>query len=194
MRCMNVRGLAAIAAGLAVAGCNQPYVHLALIPSQPTKAGLGKVVAVDAHSDEAARVRLSVRGGSLATLSGAPTKSAICHPLLDGEMDGLYVAQPDNFEALVTAELVAADGECAEATPAGPAAVIVVSAETPTPLKEEGARKPVAAALVAAAVTVEAVEAVEAAAPAATVGREVERERAGATRTHCCGARSRGHL
>ena len=117
--------LALVASG-GLGACVTPYVYLGELAGQPNEAQLGRYVAVDATSDDAAQVRLRARGGTLAALNGQLSDAPVCLPLIDGELDAVVQVKPANVEASVTAELVAAAEDCAAATSAGPAAVLVV--------------------------------------------------------------------
>ena len=123
MRSTNAAAGLAVAAGLV--SCVDAYVYLGELPSQPNEVVLGKYVALDATSNDAVQVRVRAQGGMTATLNGKPSVDPLCFALIDGEIDTVIHVLPENVEGAVTAELVAA-GDCATATPAGPAYVLVV--------------------------------------------------------------------
>ena len=122
--------LLACGASSLVTGCRD-QIYLGELPTQPSEAGLGKWVALEASSGEAAQVRLRVDGGR-ARKPNADERTAepLCWDLIDGELDTVVNILPANVEASVTAELVGA-GECSAAISAGRTVVLVVRSAAP---------------------------------------------------------------
>jgi hypothetical protein len=116
-----------------LSGCGDAYVFMDLLPNQPNQADLGKIVSVEAASTSALQVRLTVRGGKISGPNDAPTAAALCRALSDGKLDTLLFVQPDNVEAVVTAELVDGNENCSQAVPDGPAFTLVVSSASTLP-------------------------------------------------------------
>ncbi len=122
-------------AASACLSCGQSeYVSLALLDRQPTQTDLGKLVSLDASSERAAQVRVAVRGGKLADTVEAAGPGPLCVSLEDERVAALVTVFPEDLEAVVTAELVEENENCAKAKPVGddPASLIVTAGSSST--------------------------------------------------------------
>jgi hypothetical protein len=127
--------------GVGLLSCGQSeYVSLQLLGDQPTQASQGKLVAMDASSEDAPRVRVSIRGGKLATPTGEPETAPVCQELVDGRAGRILAVFPDDVEAVVVAELVGNADSCDRALPLGddPVSLVVSAASATTSTSTSG--------------------------------------------------------